>query len=146
MFIGVYSWADQGIVHPRGEVQCQCRNKARDAELKQLPVTSHSRASSRTPSLLKSSRTPSLWTSSRTLSPGTQRISMSATPPRLSDTPPLLAGGFVEVPVPHVPFGGDSDYMRMLREAQGETSCRTSCMVSPYLSHNSPQGGSISFT
>ena len=29
--------------------------------------------------------------------------------------------------------------MRMLREAQGETSCRTSCGVSPYLSHNSPK-------
>ena len=64
---------------------------------------------------------------------------MSETPTRLSDTPPLLAGEFVEVPAPNVPFGGSSDYMRMLREAQGETSCRTSCGVSPYLSHNSPQ-------
>ena len=61
---------------------------------------------------------------------------MSETPPRLSDTPPLLVGEFVEVPAPNVPFGGSSDYMRMLREAQGETSCRTSCGVSPYLSHN----------
>ena len=64
---------------------------------------------------------------------------MSETPPRLSDTPPLLVGGFVEVPAPNVPFGGNSDYMRMLREAQGETSCRTSCGVSPYMSHNSPK-------
>ena len=66
---------------------------------------------------------------------------MSETPTRLSDTPPLLAGEFVEVPAPNVPFGGSSDYMRMLREAQGETSCRTSCGVSPspYLSHNSPK-------
>lgn len=29
--------------------------------------------------------------------------------------------------------------IKMLREAQGETSCRTSCGVSPYLSHNSPK-------
>jgi len=64
---------------------------------------------------------------------------MSETPPRLSATPPLLAGGFVEVPAPNLPFGGTSDYMRMLREAQGETSCRTSCGVSPYMSHNSPK-------
>ena len=64
---------------------------------------------------------------------------MSETPQRLSDTPPLLVGEFVEVPAPDVPFGGSSDYMRMLREAQGETSCRTSCGVSPYLSHNSPK-------
>ena len=64
---------------------------------------------------------------------------MSETPTRLSDTPPLLAGEFVEVPAPNVPFGGSSDYMRMLREAQGETSCCTSCGVSPYLSHNSPK-------
>ena len=64
---------------------------------------------------------------------------MSESPPRLSDTPPLLVGGFVEVPAPNVPFGENSDYMRMLREAQGETSCRTSCGVSPYLSHNSPK-------
>merc|ERR1712141_736176 len=64
---------------------------------------------------------------------------MSETPPRLSATPPLLAGGFVEVPAPNLPFGGTSDYLRMLREAQGETSCRTSCGVSPYMSHNSPK-------
>ena len=64
---------------------------------------------------------------------------MSETPPLLSATPPLLVGEFVEVPAPNVPFGGSSDYMRMLREAQGETSCRTSCGVSPYLSHNSPK-------
>jgi len=63
--------------------------------------------------------------------------SMSETPQRPSTTPPLL--GFVEVPAPDVPFGGSSDYMRMLREAQGETSCRTSCGVSPYMSHNSPK-------
>ena len=56
----------------------------------------------------------------------------------MSETPPIV-GGFVEVPPPNVPFGGSSDYMRMLREAQGETSCRTSCGVSPYLSHNSPK-------
>ena len=64
---------------------------------------------------------------------------MSEMPPRLSATPPLLAGGFVEVPAPNLPFGGTSDYMRMLREAQGETSCRTSCGVSPFMSHNSPK-------
>jgi len=33
-----------------------------------------------------------------------------------------------------VPFGSDSDYMRMLREAQNETSARTSARVSPYTS------------
>jgi len=57
----------------------------------------------------------------------------------MSETPPLTTGGFVEVPAPNVPFGGSCDYMRMLREAQGETSCRTSCGVSPYMSHNSPK-------
>ena len=50
----------------------------------------------------------------------------------------------MEVPPPHVPFGGSSDYMRMLREAQGVTSnvtsTRTSCRVSPYMSsHHSPK-------
>jgi len=62
----------------------------------------------------------------------------------MSETPPLVSGGFVEVPAPHVPFGGSSDYMRMLREAQGVTSnvtsTRTSCRVSPYMSsHHSPK-------
>lgn len=62
----------------------------------------------------------------------------------MSETPPLISGGFVDVPAPHVPFGGSSDYMRMLREAQGEssarTSCRTSCRVSPFMSsHHSPK-------
>jgi len=58
----------------------------------------------------------------------------------MSETPPLVSGGFVEVPPPHVPFGGSSDYMRMLREAQGVTSTRTSCRVSPYMSsHQSPK-------
>lgn len=33
-----------------------------------------------------------------------------------------------------VPFGSDSDYMRMLREAQNETSARTSARVSPITS------------
>lgn len=33
-----------------------------------------------------------------------------------------------------VPFGGESDYMRMLREAQSETSARTSARVSPIAS------------
>lgn len=60
----------------------------------------------------------------------------------MSETPPLVSG-FVEVPPPNLPFGGSSDFMRMLREAQGETSnhtsCRTSCRVSPYMSHNSPK-------
>ena len=46
------------------------------------------------------------------------------------ETPPLVSGGFVEVPPPHVPFGGSSDYMRMLREAQGVTSTVTSCRTS----------------
>lgn len=80
---------------------------------------------------------------------------MSETPPLVSggqeirrsggqETPPLVSGGFVEVPPPHVPFGGSSDYMRMLREAQGVTStvtsCRTSCRVSPLMSsHHSPK-------
>ena len=41
----------------------------------------------------------------------------------MSETPPLVSGGFVEVPPPHVPFGGSSDYMRMLREAQVILSC-----------------------
>lgn len=58
---------------------------------------------------------------------------------KMSETPPMISG-FVDVPAPHVPFGGSSDYMRMLREAQGEssarTSCRTSCRVSPFMSHN----------
>jgi len=62
----------------------------------------------------------------------------------MSETPPLVSGGFVEVPPPHVPFGGSCDYMRMLREAQGVTSTvtstRTSCRVSPYMSsHHSPK-------
>ena len=66
---------------------------------------------------------------------------MSDTPPLVSggqeirrsggqETPPLVSGGFVEVPPPHVPFGGSSDYMRMLREAQGVTSTVTSCRTS----------------
>ena len=63
---------------------------------------------------------------------------------KMSETPPLVSGGFVEVPPPHVPFGGSCDYMRMLREAQGVTSTvtstRTSCRVSPYMSsHHSPK-------
>jgi len=33
-----------------------------------------------------------------------------------------------------IPFGSDSDYMRMLKEAQSETSCRTSARVSPITS------------
>jgi BCL2/adenovirus E1B protein-interacting protein 3 len=33
-----------------------------------------------------------------------------------------------------VPFGSDQDYMRMLREAQKETSCRSSARVSPLTS------------
>eukprot|EP00088_Acartia_fossae_P069050 TRINITY_DN8911_c0_g1_i3.p1 TRINITY_DN8911_c0_g1~~TRINITY_DN8911_c0_g1_i3.p1 ORF type:complete len:211 (+),score=63.65 TRINITY_DN8911_c0_g1_i3:292-924(+) len=33
-----------------------------------------------------------------------------------------------------VPFGSDQDYMRMLREAQKETSCRSSARVSPLCS------------
>lgn len=33
-----------------------------------------------------------------------------------------------------VPFGSESDYMRMLREAQSETSARTSARVSPITS------------
>ena len=62
----------------------------------------------------------------------------------MSETPPLVSGGFVEVPAPLVPFGGSCDYMRMLREAQGVTSTvtstRTSCRVSPYMSsHHSPK-------
>ena len=70
-----------------------------------------------------------------------QIVTMSDTPPLVSggqeirrsggqETPPLVSGGFVEVPPPHVPFGGSSDYMRMLREAQGVTSTVTSCRTS----------------
>lgn len=33
-----------------------------------------------------------------------------------------------------VPFGSDTDYMRMLKEAQKETSCRSSARVSPITS------------
>jgi len=39
-----------------------------------------------------------------------------------------------------VPFGGESDYMRMLREAQSETSARTSARVSPITSAFVSQG------
>jgi len=61
----------------------------------------------------------------------------------MSETPPTL--GWVDLsremssPLHSrrntpVPFGSREDYMRMLREAQSETSCRTSARVSPITS------------
>lgn len=69
----------------------------------------------------------------------------------MSDTPPLTAGAWVDITrdlpsgteSPPIPFGSENDYMRMLKEAQRETSCRTSARVSPitsaFMSHNSPK-------
>jgi len=58
---------------------------------------------------------------------------MSETPPTSSwvdlGTSPVLSRRTTPVP-----FGSNSDYMRMLREAQSETSCRTSARVSPITS------------
>jgi len=66
----------------------------------------------------------------------------------MSDTPLSYTGSWVDLSgevmssgtvSPIVPLGNDSHFMRMLREAQGETSSHTSCRVSPYMSHNSPK-------
>jgi len=66
----------------------------------------------------------------------------------MSDTPLSYTGSWVDLTgevmssgtvSPIVPLGNDSHFMRMLREAQGETSSHTSCRVSPYMSHNSPK-------
>jgi len=71
---------------------------------------------------------------------------MTETPPWCSnswvDLSKELSGGTSSPPrTTPVPFGSESDYMRMLREAQSETSCRTSARVSPiasaFMSQNS---------
>jgi len=51
-------------------------------------------------------------------------------------TPPTTSpGGFTTPPTTTpIPFGSDQDYMRMLKEAQKETSCRSSARVSPLTS------------
>ena len=60
----------------------------------------------------------------------------------MSDTPLSYTGSWVDLSgevmssgtvSPIVPLGNDSHFMRMLREAQGETSSHTSCRVSPYM-------------
>ena len=57
----------------------------------------------------------------------------------MSDTPTSGTGSWVDLSPSPVPLSSEAQLLRMLREAQGETSCRTSCGVSPYLSHNSPK-------
>ena len=57
----------------------------------------------------------------------------------MSDTPTSGTGSWVDLAPSPVPLSSEAQLLRMLREAQGETSCRTSCGVSPYLSHNSPK-------
>jgi len=52
----------------------------------------------------------------------------------MSDTPPWVDLCNSSARSTPVPFGSESDYLRMLREAQGETSCRASCRVSPNVS------------
>ena len=64
---------------------------------------------------------------------------MTETPPWCStswvDLSKELSGGSSSPPrTTPIPFGSESDYMRMLREAQSETSCRTSARVSPIAS------------
>jgi len=64
---------------------------------------------------------------------------MTETPPWCSsswvDLSKELSGGITSPPrTTPIPFGSESDYMRMLREAQSETSCRTSARVSPITS------------
>lgn len=75
---------------------------------------------------------------------------MSETPP-VSSWVDLGTSPVVSRRTTPVPFGSNSDYMRMLREAQSETSCRTSAKVSPITSafmsqsstcRNSPTPGS----
>merc|ERR1719278_347588 len=57
----------------------------------------------------------------------------------MSDTPTSGTGSWVDLSPSPVPLSSEAQLLKMLREAQGETSCRTSCGVSPYLSHNSPK-------
>lgn len=76
----------------------------------------------------------------------------------MTDTPPWCSSSWVDLSkelsgsnspprTTPVPFGSESDYMRMLREAQSETSCRTSARVSPiasaFMSQNSTQRNSL---
>jgi len=56
----------------------------------------------------------------------------------MSDTPTSCSSWVDLAPSP-AGLSTDHQLMRMLREAQGETSCRTSCGVSPFMSHNSPK-------
>ena len=71
----------------------------------------------------------------------------------MSDTPPWCSTSWVDLSTeleagdassvtPCDPLGSELDYIRMLREAQSETSCRTSARVSPIVSalvsRNSP--------
>jgi len=72
----------------------------------------------------------------------------------MSDTPPWSSNSWVDLSKelsgssssPPVPFGSESDYMRMLKEAQNVTSCRTSARVSPitsaFMSQNSTRRNS----
>jgi len=67
----------------------------------------------------------------------------------MSDTPPWSSNSWVDLSKelsgssssPPIPFGSDSDYMRMLKEDQNVTLCRTSARVSPiasaFMSQNS---------
>jgi BCL2/adenovirus E1B protein-interacting protein 3 len=55
---------------------------------------------------------------SQELNSGLYPVSSSVSPCRTNPTTPL-------------PFGNDQDYMSMLKEAQKETSCRSSARVSP---------------
>ena len=57
----------------------------------------------------------------------------------MSDTPTSCTGSWVDLAPSPGPLGSEVQLMRMLKEAQGETSCRTSCGVSPFMSHNSPK-------
>eukprot|EP00092_Neocalanus_flemingeri_P004001 GFUD01004307.1.p1 GENE.GFUD01004307.1~~GFUD01004307.1.p1 ORF type:complete len:200 (+),score=23.43 GFUD01004307.1:340-939(+) len=63
---------------------------------------------------------------------------MTETPPWCSsswvDLSKELSGGIASPRTTPIPFGSESDYMRMLREAQSETSCRASARVSPITS------------
>jgi len=72
----------------------------------------------------------------------------------MSYNPPLSSSSWVDLSKelsgssssPPIPFGSDSDYMRMLKEAQKVTSCRTSARVSPitsaFMSQNSTRRNS----
>jgi len=57
----------------------------------------------------------------------------------MSDTPTSGTGSWVDLSPSPVGLASEFQLLKMLREAQGESSCRTSRGVSPFMSHNSPK-------